>query len=76
MDKGKFITILGNLIENAFARASHKRPQILVFLSDGADHILIEVEDSGDGIPEGDRSGSFKSFIRQKRQTTAASASF
>ena len=67
MDKGKFITILGNLIENAFDAVSHKKDRsILVFLSDGADHILIEVEDSGDGIPEGEQERIFQKFYSTK----------
>ncbi|MCY8556889.1 sensor histidine kinase, partial [Bacillus haynesii] len=67
MDKGKFITILGNLIENAFDAVSHKKDRsILVFLSDGGDHILIEVEDSGDGIPAGEQERIFQKFYSTK----------
>ncbi|MFO6494928.1 MULTISPECIES: ATP-binding protein [Bacillus] len=70
MDQGKFITILGNLIENAFDAVSQKKERnILVFLSDGGDHILIEVEDSGDGIPDADTERIFQKFYSTKSAT-------
>ncbi|MED2978447.1 sensor histidine kinase [Bacillus swezeyi] len=69
MDQGKFITILGNLIENAFDAVSQKKERnILVFLSDGGDHLLIEVEDSGDGIPDADTEKIFQKFYSTKSE--------
>ncbi len=55
MDTRHLVTILGNLIDNAFdATARNKRSNKKVFLSmtDIGNDLIIEVEDNGAGIPE------------------------
>ncbi|WP_254636402.1 ATP-binding protein, partial [Bacillus sp. GbtcB13] len=45
----------------------HKKDRsILVYLSDGGDHILIEDEDTGDGIPEGEQERIFQKYYSTK----------
>ncbi|MBD8500153.1 ATP-binding protein [Paenibacillus arenosi] len=53
VDRNKLVTIIGNLIDNAL-EAVHQMEQerlIRVFLSDTGNELMIEVEDSGSGIP-------------------------
>jgi len=51
----KFVTMLGNLIDNALLAAWQHRavvpPKVQVYLSDRSNHIILEVQDSGAGIP-------------------------
>ncbi|UFJ42556.1 sensor histidine kinase [Brevibacillus humidisoli] len=49
------IILLGNLIQNSFDSVLDQDPanrEVLCYLSDRGDDILLEVEDSGKGIPE------------------------
>lgn len=52
----KFVTILGNLIDNAQLAAWQNRDQqpatVQLYLSDRSQHIIMEVQDSGAGVPE------------------------
>ncbi|MGP8306067.1 ATP-binding protein [Vibrio sp. YIC-376] len=52
----KLITIIGNLIDNALLAAwqnkSVVKPEVQIYLSDRSNHIIIEVEDSGSGVPD------------------------
>ncbi|WP_299012904.1 sensor histidine kinase [uncultured Photobacterium sp.] len=52
----KFVTMLGNLIDNALLASWQNReqvePEVQVYLSDRSNHIIIEVQDSGAGVPE------------------------
>ena len=52
----KLVTIVGNLIDNALLAAWQNRensePEVHVYLSDHSNYIIIEVQDSGAGIPE------------------------
>lgn len=49
----KIITILGNLIDNAFDAALKKgaEPMVKLFMTDVGNDLVFEVEDSGAGIP-------------------------
>ncbi|MCE0496134.1 sensor histidine kinase [Vibrio salinus] len=52
----KIVTILGNLIDNALLAAWENRnqqpsPFISIYISDRSQHIMIEVEDNGIGVP-------------------------
>ncbi|WP_241236370.1 ATP-binding protein [Brevibacillus marinus] len=49
------IILLGNLIQNSFDAVLEQEPdkrEVVCYLSDRGDDILLEVEDSGKGIPE------------------------
>lgn len=49
------IILLGNLIQNSFDAVLEQEPEkreVVCYLSDRGDDILLEVEDSGPGIPE------------------------
>lgn len=52
----KLVTIIGNLIDNALLAAWQNRNQkpaeIQLYLSDRNQHIIIEVQDSGIGVPD------------------------
>ncbi|NAW61475.1 GHKL domain-containing protein [Vibrio sp. V31_P5A7T61] len=52
----KFVTILGNLIDNALLAAWQNRasccPLVHIYLSDRSHHIIFEVQDSGAGVSE------------------------
>lgn len=52
----KVVTILGNLIDNALFAAWENRhqqpsPFVSIYISDRSQHIMIEVEDNGVGVP-------------------------
>ncbi|PSW05585.1 ATP-binding protein [Photobacterium lipolyticum] len=52
----KLVTMIGNLIDNALLAAWQNRdeaePEIHVYLSDRSNHIILEIQDSGAGVPE------------------------
>ncbi|WP_064609042.1 ATP-binding protein [Photobacterium sp. J15] len=52
----KFVTMLGNLIDNALLASWQNReqaePEVQVYLSDRSNHIILEIQDSGAGVPE------------------------
>ncbi|MGB8956997.1 MAG: sensor histidine kinase [Tumebacillaceae bacterium] len=57
LDRNHIVTILGNLIDNAMeavlaSESAEKR--IHVFLTDLSDDLILEVEDTGSGVPEAD----------------------
>lgn len=55
LDRSQMVTILGNLIDNAMEAvldAGDGKKRVNVFLTDIGDDLIIEVEDSGPGIPE------------------------
>jgi len=51
----KLVTIIGNLIDNALLAAWQNRhnvdPEIQIYLSDRSNNIILEVQDSGAGVP-------------------------
>ena len=53
LSREKVLTILGNLIDNAFDAAllRNNLPQVKLSLTDAGDDLVFEVEDSGPGIP-------------------------
>ncbi|MBN2791439.1 MAG: sensor histidine kinase [Desulfuromonadales bacterium] len=53
LSREKLVTILGNLIDNAFDAALHGKTQPIVKLSmtDAGNDLVFEVEDSGPGVP-------------------------
>ncbi len=52
----KLVTMIGNLIDNAMLAAWQNRetaePEIHVYLSDRSNHIILDIQDSGAGVPE------------------------
>lgn len=54
LSREKILTILGNLVDNAFDAAlkNDRKPQVKLSLSDSGNDLVFEVEDSGSGIPE------------------------
>lgn len=51
----KLVTILGNLIDNALLASWQNRdkvhPEVSIYISDRSSHIILEVQDSGAGVP-------------------------
>ncbi|TCP52170.1 two-component system CitB family sensor kinase [Tumebacillus sp. BK434] len=56
LDRNHLVTILGNLIDNAMEAVLQQdgEKQVHVFLTDLGADLILEVEDTGPGIPEGD----------------------
>ena len=54
LNREKVVTILGNLIDNAFDAALKKGvdPKVRLSMTDSGNNLVFEVEDSGEGIPE------------------------
>lgn len=53
LSREKVLTILGNLVDNAFdATLKQEHPRVRLSLSDSGNDLVFEVEDSGHGIPE------------------------
>lgn len=53
IDRGNLVTILGNLLDNAFeaVRSSANNCEVRLFFTDLGLDLIIEVEDSGPGVP-------------------------
>ncbi|WP_198038631.1 ATP-binding protein [Planococcus lenghuensis] len=69
LEKSLFVSVLGNLVTNAFEAVQHLPEQqriVRLLLSDNGDEILIEVEDSGQGIEAGLLPLLFKERISTK----------
>ncbi|MDN7226632.1 sensor histidine kinase [Planococcus sp. N064] len=68
-EKGLFVSILGNLVTNAFEAVEHLPEDsriVRLLLTDNGSEILIEVEDSGKGLDSGILSDLFKKRISTK----------
>ncbi len=54
LNREKIVTILGNLIDNAFDAALHGdgKPQVTISMTDSGNDLVFEIGDSGPGIPE------------------------
>lgn len=64
MEPGSLSTLLQNLVGNAIQHAPDGG-RVLVSLQRRADQLLLRVEDSGDGVPEGDRERLLERFHTQ-----------
>jgi signal transduction histidine kinase len=73
--KEKINRLLGNLITNAI-KFSPERSAIYVWVTKKSESVLIEVRDSGIGIPEKLQAVIFDSFTPAKRYGTAGESSF
>jgi two-component system, CitB family, sensor kinase len=58
LDRSHLVTALGNLIDNAMeavlAGGAGVEKRVTVFLTDLGDDLIVEVEDTGPGVPEAD----------------------
>ncbi len=61
LDTGKFQQVLGNLISNA-VKYSEKQGTVTLRTLVAGDHVRVEVEDRGSGIPESFRTRIFEPF--------------
>ena len=54
LSREKLVTILGNLIDNAFDAALHgtNKPQVTLSMTDSGNDLVFEIGDSGLGIPD------------------------
>ncbi len=54
LSREKLVTILGNLIDNAFDAALHgkNRPEVNLSMTDSGNDLVFEIGDSGPGIPQ------------------------
>lgn len=55
INREKLVTILGNLLENAFEAVlvtNHKEKRVQLFMTDIGNDLIFEVEDNGSGISE------------------------
>ncbi|MGG0655949.1 ATP-binding protein [Rummeliibacillus pycnus] len=69
LDKYHFVSIIGNLITNAFEaveRLPEKERIVRFLIFENGTEIVMEVEDSGDGIPENILNSLFKQRISTK----------
>ncbi len=53
LNREKVVTILGNLIDNAFDAALHSKhkPQVTISMTDSGNDLVFEIGDSGAGVP-------------------------
>jgi hypothetical protein len=56
--------IMQNLIENAIKYSSGDSPYVEIRVSEQDDHVILEVEDNGQGIPDHHQSKIFEMFFR------------
>jgi sensor histidine kinase regulating citrate/malate metabolism len=71
ISREKLITILGNLLDNALEAAHGQQGQdgeVRLSMTDLGNDIIIEVEDSGSGVPDGEEEKIFQSGISSKEQ--------
>jgi PAS domain S-box-containing protein len=68
MSREKLVTILGNLIDNAFDAALQggKKAQVKLSMTDLGKDLVFEVEDSGPGIPAGQSARIFEKGFTTK----------
>jgi two-component system sensor histidine kinase TctE len=58
--------LLGNLVDNA-VRYNREAGVVTIRVAGDAEHVVVEVEDEGPGIPEGERDKVFTRFYRLNR---------
>jgi signal transduction histidine kinase len=75
VNKEKLLRVVGNLVNNA-SKFSPVAGEIRVRLKDGTDHFIIEVEDSGIGIPDNLKGKVFDLFSEAKRYGTSGEQPF
>lgn len=72
VSRNQLVTVIGNLIDNAFdsvLASSAQAKQITVLLSDAGLHLTIEISDNGTGIAEEDADRLFEVGFSTKRES-------
>ena len=72
LEKSLFVSIIGNLVTNAFEEVEHlaeSQRMVRLFINDNGQEILIEVEDSGRGLDSAIQEHIFKSRVSTKEGT-------
>ncbi len=64
--------IVQNLIENAIKYSNENTPYVNIRVTDHADHILLAVEDNGQGIPDHHQPKIFEMFFRATSNATGS----
>ncbi len=64
--------ILQNLIENAIKYAQEEKPYVRIAIKAVENHLIIEVEDNGQGIPEAQQDKIFEMFYRATQQANGS----
>ena len=64
--------IMQNLIENAIKYSSDDSPYVEIRVSAQGDHVVLEVEDNGQGIPESYQSRIFEMFFRATNNSSGS----
>lgn len=59
--RSQLARVLGNLLDNA---QRHAESSVTAVVREDGDHILLTVEDDGDGVPEDERERIFERFVR------------
>jgi two-component system, CitB family, sensor kinase len=70
LEKSLFVSIIGNLVTNAFEAVEDQDEQervVRLFILDNGEEILIEVEDSGTGLDPKMQSQIFQTRISTKK---------
>lgn len=73
MEKHMFISILGNLVTNAFEAVEHLEEEeriVRIYIFESDKEVICEIEDSGDGIPEEQINEIFKLKSSTKDKNT------
>ncbi|WDS37757.1 HAMP domain-containing sensor histidine kinase [Pseudoxanthomonas sp.] len=70
-DRGLMFEALGNLLSNAI-KFTPERGRILLSAQPSADGALVQVQDSGPGVPEAERAAVFQRFYRSEAGETRA----
>lgn len=68
LNRNQLVTILGNIINNAFdaALAGKRRPRVDLFMSDFGKDLIFEIADSGSGVPENMMDSLFERGVSNK----------
>jgi sensor histidine kinase regulating citrate/malate metabolism len=69
VDQERLVTVLGNLLDNAFDAVSGKpeeRRKVLLSFTDLGDELVFDVEDSGDGVPPEQFESIFEKGVSSK----------
>lgn len=68
LNRHRLVTILGNLLNNAFdaALTNKTNPQVKIFMTDFGNDLIFEIEDSGSGVPKNIQETIFEKGVTTK----------
>jgi len=68
INRHQLVTILGNLINNAFeaAQTGKKKPRVKIFMSDYGNDLIFEIEDNGPGVADEMKTAIFNKGVSTK----------